>query len=97
VDVGGLWRGELSPRRAAVLLAHLPVGSAVWAAQAKVPYGWSLKEILLADLFHALTGDAHPLHPSGGVEAQATKRAESIERLQAQQVRLAARKAAESP
>jgi hypothetical protein len=93
--VGGLWRGELSPRRAAVLLAHLPVGSAVWAAQAGVPYGWSLQEILIADVFHALTGEAHPLHPSGGVEAKAAKQADTIDRLMAQQERLAARKAAE--
>lgn len=93
--MGGLWRGELSPRRAAVLLQNLPVGSATWAAQVDVPYGWSLTDLLLADIFHAIHGEAHPLHPSSGVEAKAAKNADAIARLQAQRERLAATKAAE--
>jgi hypothetical protein len=94
--LGDLWRGELSPRRAAVLLAHLPVGSATWAAQADVPYGWSLTDLLLADVFHAITGEPHPLHPSSGTGAKAAKTADALERLKAQRERLAARNAAES-
>jgi hypothetical protein len=62
----------------------------VWAAQSKVPYGWSLAEILLADVFHALTGEAHPLHPRSGTEAKATAQADTIARLKAQRARLTA-------
>lgn len=94
--MGGLWRGELSPRRAAVLLNHLPVGSATWAAQSRVPYGWSLTDILLADVFHALTGEAHPLHPSNGADAKAARHADTLDRLKAQRERLAGGTAAES-
>jgi hypothetical protein len=50
---------------------------------------------LLADLFHAISGEPHPLHPSSGVEARTAKNADAIARLQAQRERLAAR-AAES-
>jgi hypothetical protein len=51
---------------------------------------------LLADLFHAIHGEPHPLHPSSGVEAQAAKNADVVARLQAQRERLAANQAAES-
>jgi hypothetical protein len=51
---------------------------------------------LLADVFHALTGEAHPLHPSNGTQAKAKTQATTIDRLKAQRERLAARNAEEA-
>lgn len=66
VDLSEFWRGGVSLRRLASLVYFLPAGGAVWAAQNGVPYGWTLTDILVTDLFHALTGEAHPARPSGG-------------------------------
>lgn len=89
VDLGALWRGELSLRRLAVLVEYLPVGSATWAAQANVPYGWTLTDVLLTDLFHAFTGQEHPLRPNGTAQTAAKEHTSLMERLQAQRERLA--------
>jgi hypothetical protein len=51
---------------------------------------------LLADVFHALTGEAHPLHPSNGADAKAARHADTLDRLKAQRERLAGGTAAES-
>lgn len=91
-----MWRGELSIRRACVLLAGLPEGSAVWCKQQDLPYGWTLTAVLLADNFHAIHGEPHPLHPKTGAQAKAKSQATTHERLKAQRERLSARKAAES-
>lgn len=88
------WRGRLSLRRLAVLAMHLPVGSAVWAATADVPYGWTLTDSLLADVYHALTGEPHPLRPDHSAKAKAKKADDRIARLVAQRKRQAARQAA---
>jgi hypothetical protein len=32
LDLGGLWRGEMTPRRVAVLASRLPDGANIWAA-----------------------------------------------------------------
>lgn len=61
-----------------------------------MPFGWSLTDLLLADVFHALAGEAHPSHPRAGTNAKATAQADAIARLHAQRERLAAGKAAES-
>ena len=50
----------MTVRRLAVLVHHLPDGGHVWAALTKEQAGWSLEALLLADVFHALTGKQHP-------------------------------------
>lgn len=84
----------------AVLVAHLPVGSAIWALSADVPYGWTLTDTLLADVFHALSGEPHPLRPDNSKKLQAAKNDQRIAALKRQRERMAARAAeaaAQSP
>lgn len=64
IDLGGLWRGELSVRRLVVLVRYLPPDAAVWSEQSGVDFGWSLTDYLLADLFHVLAREPHPARPS---------------------------------
>ncbi len=83
-----LWRGGLSVRRLSVLLAYMPAGSAVWAAENDLPYGWTLTDLLLTDLFHATAGTPHPARPK-----PRSKRKDGrslIDRLRAQRERLSA-------
>lgn len=49
VALGGLWRGDLTIRRAAVLAAMLPPGSRVWV-QMNHDDAWSTTDYLLAAL-----------------------------------------------
>ena len=89
--LGGLWTGELTVRRACVLLRHLPPEAAVWAAlgQARSATGWSIAAYLLTDIYSALTGEKHPARP----DAAANSRARDVrDRLRAQRERLAKRK-----
>lgn len=88
VDLGDLWRGRLSVRRLSVLIAHLPPGSAVWAAENGIPYGWSLTDVLLTDVFAALTGEQHPARPSAP-KASPDAVSDRVARLLAQRERLA--------
>lgn len=87
-----LWRGQLSLRRLSVLVAHLPVGSAVWSLSADVPYGWTLTDTLLADIFQGLTGERHPLRPDNTAKEKAKKDQDRVARLKAQRVRDEARR-----
>lgn len=48
--MGGLWRGEITPRRAAALAAKLPPGSAVWADMHH-DAEWTQEAYILAALF----------------------------------------------
>lgn len=92
VRLTDLWRGELSLRELSNLIDHLPPGSAVWCQQAGVPYGWTLTDLLITDLFQAFTGEPHPMRP--GITAGGnTKNADEIaSALVAQRERMAARK-----
>lgn len=92
LDLAGYWRGEISPRRLAVLADRLPPGSVTWARLRGMPSGWDYGDVLLADVYHALTGEAHPLRPAQkAVSRYADRRAA----LEAQKARLAARKRAQ--
>jgi hypothetical protein len=73
VDLAGLWRGELSLRRLYVLVTNLPPGSACWAAESRVPVGTTPGDFVLADVFHALSGEAHPLRPAPSADEEAAK------------------------
>lgn len=88
VDLADLWRGRLSLRKISVLVTHLPPGSAVWATESDLDYGWTLTDILLSDVFHALAGEAHPARPKPQKAAQKQQDGNSmIERLKAQRAR----------
>lgn len=67
-------------------MRYLPVGSATWAAQADVPYGWSLTDLLLTDLFFVLSGEQHPSRPGAGKSDDG--KADLFARLRAQRERL---------
>jgi len=88
VDLADLWRGELSLRRLYVLVSQLPIGSSTWAAQIGIPYGWTLTDLLLTDVYHALTGEPHPARPTIRKPGEAARRAGQIARLKAQRERL---------
>ena len=53
VDLLDLWRGALTPRRATVLMANLPLGAALWRAM-DVPAAWTSGEHLTASVLDAL-------------------------------------------
>ena len=81
MDIGALYRGELSLRRLSVLLKYLP-------AEAVTPrYGdapdpaWSREAVLLSHLYTALANKPHPWL----AEKADTARAEDIERRLARQ------------
>lgn len=92
IDLGDLYRGQLSVRRLAVLVDHLPPGSAVWAITNGIPEGWTLSDFLLTDLYAAFTGEEHPARPSSKSKshAEANRASELAQRLRAQRERLAA-------
>lgn len=51
-----------------MLVANLPPGSAVWAAESGLPPGMTPTDYLLADVFHALAGEPHPLRQTRAAE-----------------------------
>lgn len=93
VDLGDLYRGELSLRRLSVLIKHLPSESATVRARSALPTGWDLHAYLLADLFHAFAGQPHPARPKASEQGRYS---ETRKRLEQQAARLAARKSASS-
>ena len=93
IDLADLWARRLSVRRLIVLVEALPSGSAVWAVTNDVPYGWTLTDILVADLFHAMTGTAHPARPKGA----SSSRSSSPQALQAALLAQRARTRGHSP
>lgn len=79
----------MSLRRLSVLVAHLPPGSATWAAQHGIPGGVDLTAVVLMDVYHALTGEEHPARPKPRATSGASRAADLRERLRAQRDRLA--------
>lgn len=55
VDLGGLWRGEFTPRRAARLASNLPTGARVWLS-AEIDAAWTVGEHLAAQQVDLLAG-----------------------------------------
>lgn len=81
MDLAELWRGGLSVRRLSVLISHLPEGSAVWSKRSDIPRGWTTQSWLMADLFQAMSGEAHPARPkpgSGNAEARKFNRTAAL-------------------
>ncbi len=76
-------------RRLSVLVAYLPAGSAVWAIENGLPYGWDLDSVLLTDLFHAFTGQQHPARPKPSKKGLADRASDLRARLREQAARLA--------
>lgn len=89
VCLADLWRGALSLRELSVYIAHLPPGSAVWAAEHGVPFGTTPDLIVLTDIFHAVTGSPHPLAPPLAAQKRAAGLSDTVAALKAQQERLA--------
>lgn len=77
----------MSLRELSVYMAHMPPGSALWAAEHGIAEGLSLTDILLMDVFGVLAGEEHPARPKPAT----AKRARDLrEKLRAQRARLAA-------
>jgi len=87
VSLAEFWQGGMSLRRLYVLVSSLPPGSAVWAIQNGLPPGWSLTDVLLADVYHALTGQRHPAFPES-VGESSDKTSDLVARLKAQRARV---------
>jgi hypothetical protein len=98
VDLAEFYRGELSVRRLSVLVDHLPHEAATTAARLGTEPGWSLATVLTADVFHALTGKAHPARPAPRPGAASTGRYRALRaRLEAQKARRATQASAADP
>ena len=87
IDYRDRWRFDadsrrvLTLRRVGVLVRNLPRGSAVVQAETE-GRSWSLTDTLLADLFHATTGQPHPLRPQPPEPPERAKaRSDAQERL----------------
>jgi len=85
-----LYLGELSLRRYSVLIHNLPPGSSVWAISNDIPLGWTMSDFLLADLFHAFSGEAHPARPTGKEKSAQARVKQVASKLLQQQQRLQA-------
>ncbi|BCJ41677.1 hypothetical protein GCM10010168_53250 [Actinoplanes ianthinogenes] len=96
VDLGGLWRGELSLRRVSALVTNLPPESATWAAENGEALGASRADVLLADIFQAVTGQPHPLRPQPKDRAAVEQHESTAARLRAQRARVAAQRPKEA-
>lgn len=53
LDLLGLWRGEITPRKAAVLVTHLPAGAQTWIS-CGYDNAWTLTEHLTATVIDVL-------------------------------------------
>ncbi|MEV1157735.1 hypothetical protein AB0J27_20285 [Micromonospora chokoriensis] len=79
----------MSLRELSVYVSHLPPGSAVWAAEHRVPFGTTPELIVLTDIYHTITGSPHPLAIKPAEDAQQTALASKVAALKEQQARLA--------
>lgn len=86
VDLLDLWRGRLSLRRLSVLVAGLPSESALWADENGIARGWTLTNLIMADVFHAFAGEPYPGRPA----PKNDRKRDVTSRLLAQRARLAA-------
>lgn len=79
-------------RRLAQLTDYLPSGSAVWCAENGVPYGTTQTDVLLMDVFAALTGEQHPANPRANASSSDDGGTKSlVERLREQRERIDAK------
>lgn len=75
IDLAALWRGELSLRRLSVLIHTLPPESATTQSLEPVR-GWSVTDYLIADVFHAVSGEPHPARPAADGKTKVQREAE---------------------
>ncbi|QWY81836.1 tail assembly chaperone [Microbacterium phage Honk] len=85
VDLADYYRGELSLRRLAGFLKHLPADSAVRRLANDGDPDWTREEYLLTHVYTAFTGKAHPWLPKA---SNANRHASLASRLKAQRARL---------
>lgn len=91
VDLDDLWTGRMTIRKFSVLVKHLPRDSATTSALDETAR-WTIEAVLLADLYHAWTGEVHPALPTKQVKAH--RHRDLAAKLQEQKARLAAQKEA---
>lgn len=87
MDLADYWRGGLSLRRLSVLVKTLPPESAIVQHFSPDGNGWETGDYLLADIYGALTGQAHPARPN---PKKAARQASLVAKLKAQRERLEA-------
>jgi hypothetical protein len=85
VRLADLRTGDLRLSELVAYIEHLPPGSAVWAHEHGLPFGWSLTDVFLTDLFAAFTGEAHPQRAAIQQKAEARS---ALDRLRRQKARL---------
>jgi hypothetical protein len=88
VPLADLWRGELSLRRLSVFVEHLPAESATARHFSSLPPGWDTLAFLVADVYQALAGKAHPARPQPKSPEKASRYQELRSKLDAQKRRL---------
>lgn len=84
----------MSIRRLYVLLSNLPAGSAVWCIESGLPFGFTVTDLLLTDLYAALTGESHPARPK---PSSSSPPDDVVARLKAQRERLQSQRREAAP
>lgn len=76
--------GDLRLSELIAYIEHLPPGSAVWAHEHGLPFGWSLTDVFLTDLYAAFSGQPHPQRAEISKAAEARS---ALDRLKRQKAR----------
>lgn len=77
--------GEMTLPELASYIEHLPVGSAVWCVEHGMPFGWTLTDVLISDIYAALVGNPHPARAE---VVESARVRDAVARLKAQRERL---------
>lgn len=92
-----MYRGGLSLRRLSVLVRNLPAEAATARQVSKSAPGWDTVAYLMADVYHALTGQPHPSRPQPEEGKKSTRYAKLRKALEAQRARTAPTDDKEAP
>lgn len=88
IDLVDLYRGKLSLRKLSILVEHLPSDSCLWAIRREMEPDYNLTDFLIMDLFHAMSGEAHPARKAAGAAITDSKTKQTLAKLQAHQERV---------
>lgn len=80
--------GDLTIAELAAYMTYLPPGSAVWAKEHGLPFGWSLTDVLISDLYAAWAGEPHPARTAAESDTRASSAKSKVAALKAQRARL---------
>lgn len=92
-DLLDLWRGEMTPRKAAALAVSLPAGARIWGALG-YDTAWSMEALLLAGVVDALNGGNWQRSGGKGPQPKPVPRPSDLMRQAQQADRMADRAAA---